>query len=62
MAYSAAMLGWSMYEYGDALKDAGQYTILENNLKFTLDYLVQCDQGTSLVYQIGATGADHAWW
>jgi endoglucanase len=62
MAYSAAMLGWSMYEYGTAISGAGQSTILQNNLKFVLDYLVKCDQGTSLVYQIGDGGTDHAWW
>ena len=62
MAYSAAMLGWSMYEYGTAIKDAGQYTSLENNLKFALDYFVKCDRGTSLVYQVGDGGTDHSWW
>jgi endoglucanase len=62
MAYTAAMLGWSMYEYADAYKDSGQDTALNNNLKFVLDYFVKCDQGSSLIYQIGDGGKDHSWW
>ncbi len=62
MAYSAAMLGWAMYEYGYAFSGAGQTAALENNLRFVLDYFVKCDQGDSLVYQIGDGGADHSWW
>ena len=62
MAYSAAMLGWAMYEYGPAISNAGQSTALENNIRFVLDYFVKCDQGNSLVYQIGDGGKDHSWW
>jgi endoglucanase len=62
MAYSAAMLGWGMYQYGDAFKAAGQDTYLNNNLKFVLDYFVKCDLGSSFVYQIGDGGTDHSWW
>jgi hypothetical protein len=62
MAYSASMLGWAMYEYGDAFKNSGQETSLKNNLKFVLDYFVKCDQGTSLVYQVGDGVTDHSWW
>lgn len=62
MAYSAAMLGWAMYEYGEAIAVAGQATALENNLRFVLDYFVKCDRGTSMVYQIGDGHKDHSWW
>jgi endoglucanase len=62
MAYSASMLGWGMYQYGDAFKAAGQDTHLNNNLKFVLDYFVKCDLGSTFIYQIGDGGADHAWW
>jgi len=54
MAYSAAMLGWALYEYGDDIEASGQRLHLERNLAFALDYLV--------VYQIGDGAADHKWW
>ncbi|MFZ5986220.1 MAG: glycoside hydrolase family 9 protein [Bacillota bacterium] len=62
MAYTASMLGWALYEYGEGFDAAGQRVHLENNLKFVLDYLVACDKGNSIVYQVGNGGVDHAWW
>lgn len=62
MAYTASMLGWSMYEYGDALRAAGQDVHLANNLRFILDYFVKCDLGSTMVYQIGDGNLDHSWW
>jgi endoglucanase len=62
MAYTAAMLGWAMYESRDAFIASGQDTALNNNLHFVLDYFVKCDKGTSMVYQIGDGGKDHSWW
>lgn len=62
MAYSAAMLGWALYEYGDDIEASGQRLHLERNLAFALDYLVACDRGDSVVYQIGDGAADHKWW
>jgi len=62
MSYSASMLGWALYEYGDEIESSGQRVHLENNLKFVLDYLVACDKGTSIVYQVGDGTRDHAWW
>ena len=62
MSYSAAMIGWSLYEYPEGYEKTGQMEIAKNNLKFVLDYLVACDKGDSVVYQIGDGGADHVWW
>ncbi|NMB34614.1 MAG: endoglucanase [Clostridium sp.] len=62
MAYSAAMLGWALYEYGDGIEAFGQREYLERNLEFVLDYLVACDRGDSVVYQIGEGNRDHKWW
>jgi hypothetical protein len=53
MAYSASMLGWAVYEYPDAFNSSGQMVHLKNNLKFVLDYFVNCDRGNSLIYQVG---------
>lgn len=62
MSYSASMLGWALYEYGDKIASSGQKVHLENNLKFVLDYFVACDKGDHIVYQIGDGNADHTWW
>lgn len=62
MSYSASMLGWALYEYGDEIAASGQKTHLENNLKFVLDYIVACDKGNSIVYQVGDGNDDHTWW
>lgn len=61
-AYSAALLGWGLVEYGDAVDKAGLGDLYRNNLKFALDYLVACDRGTDIVYMIGDGGFDHKWW
>lgn len=62
MAYSASMLAWGLYQYGDGVKKTGQYDIYKNNLEFVLDYLVACDRGSEVVYQIGDGEQDHKWW
>lgn len=61
-AYSAALLGWGLLNYGDGVDKAGQRTMYENNLQFVLDYLVGCDQGDNIVYMIGEGSFDHVWW
>ena len=61
-AYSAALLGWGLLEYGDGVEKAGQRTMYENNLQFALDYLVGCDRGSDIVYMIGDGSFDHVWW
>jgi|GEM_PF-95848 len=62
MSYTASMLGWTLYEYGSAVENAAQKEELENNLNFILEYLANCWNGTTYVYQIGDGGADHSWW
>ena len=62
MAYSAAMLAWGLYQYGDGVEKIGEWQNYQNNLEFVLDYLVACDRGEKVVYQIGEGNADHKWW
>ncbi len=62
MAYSAAMLAWGLYMYGDGVEKVGQYEIYKNNLEYTLDYLADCDQGDEVVFQVGNGTEDHTWW
>ena len=45
MAYSASMLAWGLYEYGDGVKDVGLWDMYQNNLEYALDYFVRCDLG-----------------
>ena len=62
MSYTASMIGWSLYEYPEGYQKSGQIEIAKNNLEFILDYLVACDKGDSVVYQVGDGGDDHKWW
>lgn len=62
MSYSACMLAWGLYEYGDAVEACGEMTNYVNNLKWALDYFVRCDLGDSVIYQVGNGQEDHTWW
>ncbi len=62
MSYSACMLAWGLYEYGDAVEACGEMTNYVNNLKWALDYFVRCDLGTKVIYQVGNGQDDHTWW
>ena len=62
MSYSAAMLAWGLYEYGDGVEACGELTNYVNNLGFVLDYLAGCDKGSTVIYQCGIGKDDHSWW
>lgn len=62
MAYSASMLAWGLYQYGDGVEKIGQYDIYKNNLEYVLDYLADCDLGNEVVFQVGNGTDDHTWW
>ena len=62
IAYTATVLAWGLYEYGDAVTKAGLSEKYKNNLKWALDYLVLADQGGKIVGTIGKDGFDHTWW
>ncbi|ADU75232.1 endo-1,3(4)-beta-glucanase [Acetivibrio thermocellus AD2] len=63
MSYSAAMLGWAVYEYEDAFKQSGQYNHILNNIKWACDYFIKCHPEKDVYYyQVGDGHADHAWW
>lgn len=62
MAYSASMLAWGLYQYPDGLEQTGQMETYVNNLTFVLDYLAACDEGDTVVYQVGNGQMDHTWW
>ena len=62
IAYTATVLAWGLYEYGDAVEKAGLGEKYKNNLKWALDYIVEADQGGKVVGTIGKDGFDHTWW
>lgn len=63
MSYSAAMLGWAVYEYEDAFKQSGQYNHMLNNIRWACDYFIKCHPEPDVYYyQVGDAHADHAWW
>lgn len=62
MAYSASMLAWGLYQYGDGVQACGEMENYVNNLSFVLDYLAACDLGDEIVFQVGNGQEDHTWW
>lgn len=62
IAYTATVLAWGLYEYGDAVEKAGLGEKYKNNLKWALDYIALADQGGKIVGTIGKDGFDHTWW
>ena len=63
MAYSAAMLGWSVYEDREAYEQSGQLEYILGDIKWVSDYLIKCHpEDEVFYYQVGDGGADHSWW
>ena len=62
MAYSASMLAWGLYQYPEGIEAVGQTETYVNNLTFVLDYLAACDEGETVIYQVGMGQIDHTWW
>lgn len=62
-AYTASVLGWSLYEYKDVFKKTGNYEKLLSTLKYFTDYLLKCHpDSNTFYYQVGDGGDDHAYW
>ena len=63
MAYSAAMLGWSVYEDHEAYEQSGQMEYILGDIKWVSDYLIKCHPEDEVYYyQVGDGNADHSWW
>lgn len=63
MAYTAAMLSWSVYEDRDAYVKSGQLDYIIDNIRWVNDYLMKCHPKDDVYYyQVGNGSADHAWW
>lgn len=63
MSYTAAMLGWSIYEDRDAYEESGQLKYALANIKWANDYFMKCHPEDEVYYyQVGNGGSDHSWW
>lgn len=63
MAYTSAMLGWSVYEDRVAYEESGQLEYMLDNLRWVNDYLMRCHtEDYVYYYQVGNGGTDHSWW
>lgn len=63
MAYTSAMLAWSVYEDTDAYKQSGQYDYICDTIRWVNDYLIKCHPEDEVYYyQVGDGNADHSWW
>lgn len=63
MAYTSAMLAWSVYETKDAYEKSGQLDYALETIKWVNDYLIKCHPEDDVYYyQVGDGGADHGWW
>ncbi len=63
MAYSAAILGWSVYEDKAAYEQSGQLEYILGDIKWVTDYLIKCHPEPEVYYyQVGDGNADHSWW
>lgn len=63
MAYTAAMLAWSVYEDKDAYEKSGQLEYILDTIKWVNDYLIKCHPSENVYYyQVGDGNKDHSWW
>lgn len=62
-AYSVSIMAWGYLEYEDAIKKAGLDELYKNNMKFAIDYVLNCDLGGGeMIGTIGDGGMDHNTW
>ncbi len=63
MAYSAAMLAWSVYECPEAYEESGQLEYVLGDIRWVTDYLIRCHPSDNVYYyQVGDGNIDHSWW
>ena len=63
MAYTGAMLGWSLYEDRAAYEESGQLPYMLGDLRWVSEYLIKCHTADyEFYYQVGSGGTDHSWW
>ncbi|MCQ2529627.1 MAG: glycoside hydrolase family 9 protein, partial [Saccharofermentans sp.] len=59
MSYSAAILGWSLYEDYEAYEESGQLAYALGNIKWANDYFIKCHPEDEVYYyQVGDGNQD----
>lgn len=63
LAYTATVLSWSILEYGDQMKAAGQLDSALGSLKWITDFLINSHPSADVLYvQVGDPKLDHKCW
>ncbi|MBN1699952.1 MAG: glycoside hydrolase family 9 protein [Spirochaetales bacterium] len=63
MAYTAAQLGWGVYEYRDGFERAGLLDDILDEIKWALDYFIKCHPSANVYYyDCGDGESDHSCW
>ncbi len=63
MAYSASILGWSVYEDKDAYVESKQLEYALADIRWANEYFIKCHvSDEKYFYQVGSGSADHSWW
>ncbi|MBR5058340.1 MAG: glycoside hydrolase family 9 protein [Clostridiales bacterium] len=63
MAYTASVLGWSVYEDPDAYVESKQLEYALADIRWANEYFIKCHPSDELYYyQVGDGNADHGWW
>jgi hypothetical protein len=63
MAYSAAQLGWSVYEYREAFENSGQLDDILDEIKWATDYFIKAHpEPNTFYYNCGYGESDHSVW
>lgn len=61
--YTAAVLGWSLYEFKDSFDATGNTAKMLEQLKYFTDYFLKSHPNAStFYYQIGEGNEDHTYW
>jgi len=67
-SYTAATLGWSLYEFKEAYVETGTYEHMVEILKHFSDYFLRCTfrdstgEVIAFAYQVGEGSVDHNYW
>jgi hypothetical protein len=63
MAYSAAQLGWAVYEYRSAFEQSGQLNVILDEIKWATDYFIKAHPSANVFYHMCGYGeSDHSVW
>ncbi|XP_070534451.1 endoglucanase F-like [Ptychodera flava] len=63
MAFSTAVLAWSLIEFPDAYREAGAYDDMLDTIKWTCDYFIKCHtRPNEYYYQVADANVDHSNW